>query len=147
MKYLPILAVSLFCLGAVTLQGQPGRAGERIQSMKIAFITNKLQLTPEEAAEFWPVFNQFEADMRKLRQNYQTTEPYLGMTDADAERYLKNSFELEEKELALKKQYFEKMRKILPVRKLAMLSKAERGFKEELVETLQRQREARRNGN
>ena len=36
--------------------------------MKIAFITTELNLTPDEAAKFWPVFNAFEEKQRELKQ-------------------------------------------------------------------------------
>ena len=63
-----ILSVAACLLMAVSLFAQPqgGRPGEeqrkkefeRIQAEKIAFITQELDLTPEEAQVFWPVYNQ-----------------------------------------------------------------------------------------
>ena len=39
---------------------------EKIQSLKIAFITQKLQLTTDEAEKFWPVYNQYDNEIRSL---------------------------------------------------------------------------------
>ncbi|MBN8789726.1 MAG: hypothetical protein J0I84_21815 [Terrimonas sp.] len=38
--------------------------GERIKSLEIAYLTRQLQLTPEEAEKFWPVFNQYRKELR-----------------------------------------------------------------------------------
>jgi hypothetical protein len=39
-----------------------------IQALKIAFITKELNLTAEEAQRFWPVYNTYIDDLRKLRK-------------------------------------------------------------------------------
>ncbi|MCC6289328.1 MAG: hypothetical protein IT249_15725 [Chitinophagaceae bacterium] len=38
--------------------------GERIKSLEIAYFTRQLQLTPEEAEKFWPVFNQYRKELK-----------------------------------------------------------------------------------
>ena len=51
---------------------------ERYRSQKIAFITDKLQLTSKEAREFWPIYNQFEVDKDALAKEmhaYRETLP------------------------------------------------------------------------
>lgn len=34
--------------------------------LKHVFITKRLQLTPEEAQKFWPIYNQYDNDMQKV---------------------------------------------------------------------------------
>ncbi|MEP6596984.1 MAG: hypothetical protein ABJA71_13610 [Ginsengibacter sp.] len=47
-----------------------GKRGEKIQALKIAFITQKLALSSEEAQRFWPVYNQYENEIKSLfREN------------------------------------------------------------------------------
>ena len=60
MKY--ILITSLFTLISLTAIAQNeiekamnGPAAQRIRSMRVAFITDKLQLTPEQSQQFWPL--------------------------------------------------------------------------------------------
>jgi hypothetical protein len=43
--------------------------GSRLEAYKIAYITNKLKLTPEEAQKFWPVYNQYATEIKKVRQD------------------------------------------------------------------------------
>lgn len=40
------------------------RVGERIKSLEIGYITRQLQLTPEEAEKFWPVFHQYRKELK-----------------------------------------------------------------------------------
>ncbi|OZA24427.1 MAG: hypothetical protein B7X86_08430 [Sphingobacteriales bacterium 17-39-43] len=51
---------------------------ERIEAIKVAFITKKLDLTTEEAQKFWPVYNNYQKElmelMRKRREDRQKTE-------------------------------------------------------------------------
>jgi hypothetical protein len=46
---------------------QEGRA-EQLKSLRIALITEALELTPEEAQTFWPVYNAREAALQKHRE-------------------------------------------------------------------------------
>lgn len=49
-------------------QGGQGGYAERIQSEKIAFYTKAMELTEEEAQDFWPIFNAIEKDQRELEK-------------------------------------------------------------------------------
>jgi len=46
-----------------------GKMHERIKAQKVAFITERLNLSPEEAQKFWPIYNSFENKANKIRQN------------------------------------------------------------------------------
>jgi hypothetical protein len=60
------ILVLMLCLH-FNLQAQRGKMRDRIEPMKIAFITQKLNLTAEEAQKFWPVYNKFSDELQKLR--------------------------------------------------------------------------------
>lgn len=44
---------------------------QAIESLKIAFLSRQLSLTPEEAQKFWPVYNQYDDEIKKLRKEHQ----------------------------------------------------------------------------
>ncbi len=46
---------------------QPGR-GEKLEALKVAFITKELNLTSVEAQKFWPVYNGYFDELKKARQ-------------------------------------------------------------------------------
>jgi hypothetical protein len=135
--------IFLGMLIALTTQIQaqgPGRPRERMEAMRTAFITNKLNLTPEEAQQFWPVYNQMDAERRKLQQKYRPETEVAAMSDAEAEKFLNAHFTMEEEMVRLKREYYQRLRKTITVRKLAMLPRIEHEFRQELVETLRERR-------
>ena len=71
------LALMMFLLGSLTLSAQDGEKigpkkqmfnKDQIVSQKIAFFTKFLDLTPEEAQKFWPVYNACQQEMEKARK-------------------------------------------------------------------------------
>lgn len=151
------LGVLLLCILPMAAWAQDddelpaGQSGERIQAMRVAFITERLKLTPEESQKFWPLYNEYEAEQKKIRQKYKFNQNFATMTDAEAEQMLNGSLEMEQQLLNVKKDYVQRMRKAIPVRKIAMLNRVEREFKEELLKKLReiqmqnRQRRLNRN--
>jgi len=120
---------------------------ERIQSFKIAFITEQLQLTPEESQQFWPLYNQNEKDKKVLRDSYNMKGRKIElMSDSELDEFITKHFELEEKQLDLKKEFFKNIRQVLPIRKVAMLNKVEQQFKRKLLEEMRRRKQQNRQG-
>ncbi|MBW6460716.1 MAG: hypothetical protein K0B08_09100 [Bacteroidales bacterium] len=114
----------------------------RVQAMKIGYLTEKLQLTPEEAQVFWPVFNEFEQkridiEMNLSDQVHKKRPDVEQMSDSEIDTFLKNRIQQEEQIIALKKEYHEKLKKVISIRKIYNLYEAEAGFKRVLLERLQ----------
>ena len=126
--------------------GQPRAMDDRIEAIRIAFYTDKLQLTPEESQQFWPLYNEYQDKEKAIRKSYKNDKSLELMSDAEAEELIGNAFEMEEKMLSLKKEYYGKMRGVLPVRKLALLSRIDRQFKERLLEEWRNRQEQRKQG-
>lgn len=120
--------------------GQQSRH-EDIDAMKIAFITQQLSLTPEEAQQFWPVYNQYNEKIQALRkrrmdQYKQTKENIDKMTDKEVEQAIDNDLVSRQQELDLRKEYEVKFKSILPIKKVAKLYQAEEQFKRVLLNKL-----------
>lgn len=62
-KILLFLILSLPVLASA--QDNPKR-DNKLQSLEIAYLTKELNLSPEEAQKFWPVYNQYSAEMRSV---------------------------------------------------------------------------------
>jgi hypothetical protein len=135
--------IIIVCLSLVLSVNIFAQQGKRIEAMRIAFITQRLNLTSEEAQQFWPVFNQFTEKMQQIK-GPKTETTLDDVSDADAEKMILAEFDKEAKELELKKEYYQKLKKVLPVRKVAKLYRAERDFKNELVKYLKEAREERK---
>ena len=61
-----ILLIGTLILAGLIASGQDGSSKrEKVQALKIAFITQKLELTSEEAQKFWPVYNRYDAAIKQ----------------------------------------------------------------------------------
>lgn len=111
---------------------------ERVDAMRIAFITRKLNLTPDESKNFWPIYNQYESELETLRENHKKgkrsiKEDFENISDTELEKYVDDEIMFRQKELDILKKYHAQFKKVLPVKKIAMLFKAEQDFKKELL--------------
>lgn len=142
MKYITSLIVLVFISGS--LLAQRGDYKDKIESLRIAFITEQLELSPEESQSFWPVYNGYMADLSGLRKKYKTNSSLELMEDSQLEQVLSNSIKKDEEELALKRNFMTDLRDILPLRKIVKLKSVEDDFKKRV---LQRRRSNMREGN
>lgn len=119
--------------------------GDRIQAMKVAYITNRVGLSTEESQKLWPLYNEFEKEEKAIRKQYQPNTNLAAMTDEEAEKAVDSYFVMEEKLLALKKKFYQDLRGFMPARRVLLFRKAEKQFNVELLKTLQERRQDRRN--
>lgn len=109
-----------------------------IEALKIAFITDELNLTPEEAQEFWPVYNEYtekwEAQRSKMHCGiYDRMDNLETMSEADAEELLKDYMDLREQESEWRKNYVRDLKKVISAKRIMMLKKAEYEFHKKLL--------------
>jgi len=50
------------------------RVGEKIKSLEIGYLTKQLQITPDEAEKFWPLFNQYKKESRGIMLDNSLTD-------------------------------------------------------------------------
>lgn len=141
------IAIFLFLLMAPAAMAQNGKALERIHSMKIGFITDRLQLSVAQAEHFWPIYNDYEADLKDMRMKFrkENNSSTRNMTDEEARRQLEDNLEMQEAVIDLRKKYKNEFLKVLSPTQLVDLFKAEKDFRMMLMKELQNRRE--RNGN
>ena len=106
---------------------------EKLKSQKIAYITSELELSPEESQVFWPIYNEHETEINKLKEGMKRVKPSSEMTEEAAAELVSQSLEFEEKALQLKKSYLNKMAEVLPMTKIAKLQMLEREFKRKML--------------
>lgn len=147
--------MALFLAGSINLSAQTDDAreqqrkrdreeiGKAIKARKIAFITQEIDLTPEEAEKFWPVYNEFDKKRSEVAMDF--IDDFDGravrgeikkpkeLSDEEAEKAMQDMFGKEQALLDLKKEYHEKFLKILPPSKVFQLYTSEHGFKRQLL--------------
>ena len=143
-----ILGMALMLLSLSAINAQQGNRRterqEKIEAFRIAFFTEKLQLTSQESKNFWPLFNQFEKQQDGLREKYDLKGKRLELlTDAEVKGHILNQLEMEDEMVKLRKDYTMRFMEVLPVRKVAMLQRIEREFKKELLKEIRERRQNR----
>jgi hypothetical protein len=116
---------------------QPGKQ-DKIEALKVSFITEKINLTPNEAQGFWPLYNEYNDKIKFARKNFRQQNSNVAdfKTDKEADDFLNAELKLRQTEVDLQKEYFEKFKKILGSKKTGLLRKAEEEFKKEIIKTI-----------
>lgn len=105
---------------------------EKVKAQKVAFLTEKMNLTVDESKAFWPVYNGYEEDMRELkRQGWNKKEE---MDDTKAKEVLFSGIDRQNKEIQLKKDFYTKASEVVPYKKLLLMERGEREFRQKLFE-------------
>jgi hypothetical protein len=113
-------------LAAGSLLHAHAQDGQRLQSLKIAYLTKKMDLSPEEAQRFWPIYNKYTEEIRSIRQaQKQTPGPEI---------------EVEEKILAVRKKYNGEFAKALSTEKINTFFRSEKDFSTIIQRELQERR-------
>lgn len=120
-----------------------GLKKEKMEAHRVAFLSHQLNLTPEEAQKFWPVYNQYQNEKKVLLQNFrkEATEKKMNtdeFSDKELEEQVMKEMEFSQKKLDLKKQYYPKFKEVLPIKKVARLYKAENDLKKGRKDKMQR---------
>ena len=139
-KYILFLVVFLSITNFASAQ-RGGGGKNKMESYRIAYITDKLSLTPEEAQRFWPIYNQFRDQLKEIRKDAKGQKAIEDMTDNEAENAISGNFEREEKVAALKKEYVKKLKGVIPPKKIAQLQQVEQDFKKEVLQRMKERRE------
>ena len=114
---------------------------DKIEQLKIAYITKELDLTTAEAEKFWPAYNEMSNAIRKekksrreksqaLKTNFET------LTEAEIQKKATGILDSEIAEAKLKKEHTEKIAKIIGYKKAVQLLNVEQRFKRELLKKL-----------
>ncbi len=134
-----IIAFTFMGMAAFSM-AQDGRLQDRIEAQRIAFITEQLQLTPEEAQQFWPVYNEYRDKEIALNKEKIPTRGMALMNDQEAADHLDKILDIEQQVLTAKIDYTNQLKRVLSPRKILKLYAAERQFKERLLRIMNQRR-------
>ena len=134
--------------GGGRMENRPRK--EKVEAMKIGFITDYLDLSSEEAKVFWPVYNKYQDEMEVLRrgrrQNILNDQTDLNsMSDSELEKLVDSEIIFHQNELDIQKKFHPQFKKVLPMQKVAKLYRAEEAFKKKLLEMIRERKQERRN--
>lgn len=140
MKKLAFVLLGLtLSLSQVWAQGGPG---SKLQNAKIGIITNRLNLSSEQATQFWPIYNEYEEKqmaIRKRQRKLVLESNTLTASDDKLLSALQDMNSLKQQEVDLEKDYMNKFLKVINARQLFELYKAEQQFTQMLLNRLNKQ--------
>ncbi len=139
-KYISLTAL-FFCISFAGAQPIVKQKKEQIKALKVAFITEELQLSPEEASRFWPLYNAYE-DKRKENKK-EKVKGYLNrmdessisnLSEKEATAMLTQMEAAEEEVFQARKKFIASLKGIIPAVKIIKLKQAEEGFNRKLLQ-------------
>ena len=120
-------------LGSIAQEKGKEVKRENKKAEKIAFISTKLELTVAEAEKFWPIYNASEAEFKLLKKEHRAAmgekKKISEMSDNEVEKLLDTGLEIQQKELDIRKKYLVKFKEVLPIKKVAKLTRIEHEFR------------------
>lgn len=143
MKKITILFTIISIVFSSILKAQDDfpKGREKIRAAKVGLITNRLNLSEDQAKTFWIVYEEFDKKRSEIRKNVrQMTAESRNITASDDKILsdLKEVLSLKQKEVDLEREYLPKFLKSINVRQLSELYKTEQLFNQMLVKKLNR---------
>lgn len=149
MKKTYMLLISLLLTAAAYAQDigdeiRNPQVRERVKAARVAYITERLDFTAKESQQFWAINNEYEKEREAIREKYNASSKLELMSDTEVEQYLRKRFDMEAELLDLKRSYYERFRRVVPARKIALFQRADREFRLELLRKAKERQEGRR---
>jgi len=123
----------------VSAQGNVDRRNE-IETYKIAYLTQKLDLSAEEAKIFWPIYNDWQREQDELRKerfqkmiSFRKISEIEELSDSEVQVLITNDFNMRQRELNLDRRYYSKLKENLPIKIVGKFYRAQEAFKKELL--------------
>ena len=138
-----IISLLLTSLVGMAQQKLDQQTLELIKTKKIAFLTEQIGLTPQEAQQFWPVYNELDKGKMQLMDKKRELElrgenPAMEMKESDYRQLAIEMASIHVKEGRLIEEYNLKLLNILSAEKVVKLYLAESKFRATLLREFRR---------
>jgi len=141
MKNIAIFGILI--LMSMPTYGQDKAAMQKIESARIALITERLELTPDQAEKFWPLYREYNLQRRQIRAEFRNTRQSVdiqNLSEEQSKELMQKAMELKQQELNLEKKYAERMTQVISTQQMLRLRNAEKEFQQRLLQRIQQQR-------
>ncbi|MEC3908347.1 hypothetical protein VOI54_15055 [Tamlana sp. 2201CG12-4] len=138
-KLLPLMLLLFFTLNSIAQKNR-----ERIKALKISFITEALDLSEKEAQQFWPIYNEYEKEVSKIRYKEirairkETRDNMNTLSDAKAKELMDRLNSAENRLHQLKMDFHNKLPQVISTKKTVLLKVVEEDFKKKMFEEYKR---------
>lgn len=137
----PIILTLLLLTKGLFAQNKESDREDIVKVQKIAFFTEKLNLSPEEAQKFWPVYNDYWKRKNKIIEDRRTlmkecSDKMSKLSAREIEQYGDLYIKSHKLEAELLEEFNQKFKKVLPVEKVMKLYFADHEFKTYLLQQI-----------
>lgn len=144
-KFSKIGVLVLLMLVCISGYSQRRPAQERIKTLKVAFITERLSLSSSEAQDFWPIYNAHEENLEALKRKERTEIrskliDFDNLSEQEASALLQESMALEKEKHIMNMRFMEQLSEVISAKKTFLLIKAEEDFRKRLLREFQQRR-------
>ncbi|MBV8255207.1 MAG: hypothetical protein JO154_21575 [Chitinophaga sp.] len=128
-------------------------AGKKLKSIQVAYIAKNLNLTPEEAEKFWPVYNNYRTEMDQLiadkerNKAIDTKSTRSADADAIARSNMDKDLSYDKRFLDIKTKYTAEFQRVLPASKASAVFNSEKEFRRIMIKHLQNSQQINRLNN
>jgi Spy/CpxP family protein refolding chaperone len=139
MKQIIVAGLLLVGLFPAASLAQDGEGRQKIESARVGYITNRLNLTPDQATQFWPIYNEYSGRKQELnRRIRQVNNQSLrqGVAEQDALKNIGEINNMKQKIADLDQEYTPRFLKVISAGQLLELQNAERTFNKILLDRL-----------
>jgi hypothetical protein len=150
LRLLPGLLALIAIVPGLKAQEGSSSGTEKIQAQKVAFLTNRMGLTAEEAQKFWPVYNEYDAQRNQILEQRRSTSYYYTqnagrLSEKETDAIIQKYISLQKQETDLLEKYNARFRQILPASKVMKLYVAEVEFRNFLLRQIRENKTLRNN--
>jgi hypothetical protein len=136
-----IWIASLLLLFPFLLKAQgSGARNQEIESYKVAYLTQKMDLSADEAKIFWPIYTDFQKEQSALRKqrmengiSLRKIDEIDNLSDAQVQSFINNELNFKQQSLNVEKKYYAKLKSSLPIKVVGKYYRAQESFKKELL--------------
>ena len=125
-----VMATAMLASPAALAQDKPADnmaiVMEKVRADKKLLVASNMELTEQEAAAFWPVYEAYQKELQTLNgrtkkaiESYATAYNQGAVPDETAKKLLDEVLAIESSEVELKRSYVPKFQKVLPASKVA----------------------------
>jgi len=145
-----LVYIAFACVAFVTMQAQSldddsqiqnDKAKDKIKAARVGLITQKLNLTQDQAQKFWPLYNELRQKKEDARKPYREAQKNINPNSPDPkqqEALVDLGLKVKQDELNLDKEYNEKFKSVITPQQILALHQAEQEFRGMVINHLQR---------
>ncbi|MGB8705377.1 MAG: hypothetical protein WCD31_10140 [Gillisia sp.] len=114
---------------------------DHIKALKVAYITQEMNMNTELAQKFWPIYNNYECQKLDLHKKEHVDLDNLNtLSEQEANKLLTQFVDVEKQEYVIKKQLFNDLLQIMPASEIIKLHKVETDFNKKLLKEFRERR-------